>query len=291
MNPDKTIDALVETLCNELGADEFQKLAGALDRLQKRAMCGDEDATRIIVSIGNIATSSLFVLWAGPGHENRVAALRKIASEQLSFPVSFSPRAKENSAWKVMIKDLGVGSGRAEKFLKKGRPAPLDVVSAIVDALSTIEHFKNQTSASSIPSDYRKIVQLELVRENADKLAAFLVQKFEESDPEFRKLSAGGKTAFETFGRNFSKGEKNTKDGFGKRRERAMANESIPPQWSGGSRGLKKWEAAFNDDWRQREKAALDAREQTVKSIRSDLIEAVTGRLKSRLKSYPIKSV
>jgi hypothetical protein len=281
-----------KTVVEWLDADDgapviMESLFGAIERVNAHAQRGDEAATKDLIAAGNTIARYLFLLWAGPGRDKRVPLLRMVAAKESGFPVSFSVRKNSNVKWGEMVEDLAVGSERAERSDANAKFSP-DAIDAIVDSeLRLIEYLQVRSSGAPIPEAYREVINTKLVKENAKVLAIFLAAKFEKSDPSFFELGKGGSIAFATLGRHFRKRLERKNKGLIRRRACALEIERGPNRFRNSKRMF--WEDEFDKLWDGRARAERAKMKQTPKDIRTDLLEAISSRLKTRLKASPKK--
>lgn len=282
------LKTVVEWLNTDDGAPVImESLFGAIERVNAHAQRGDEAATKDLIAAGNTIARYLFLLWAGPGRDKRVPLLRRVAAKESGFPVSFSVRKSSNVKWGEMVEDLAVGSERAERSDANAKSSP-DAIDAIVDSeLRLIEYLQDRSSGAPIPEAYLGIINTKLVKENAKVLAIFLAAKFEKSDPSFFELGKGGSIAFSTLGRHFRKRLERKNKGLIRRRACALEIERGPNRFRNSKRMF--WEDEFDKLWDGRARAERAKMKQTPKDIRTDLLEAISSRLKTRLKASPKK--
>ena len=282
------LKTVVEWLNTDDGAPVImESLFGAIERVNAHAQRGDEAATKDLIAAGNTIARYLFLLWAGPGRDKRVPLLRRVAAKESGFPVSFSVRKSSNVKWGEMVEDLAVGSERAERSDANAKSSP-DAIDAIVDSeLRLIEYLQDRSSGAPIPEAYRGIINTKLVKENAKVLAIFLAAKFEKSDPSFFELGKGGSIAFSTLGRHFRKRLERKNKGLIRRRACALEIERGPNRFRNSKRMFGEDE--FDKLWDGRARAERAKMKQTPKDIRTDLLEAFSSRLKTRLKASPKK--
>jgi hypothetical protein len=274
--PPRQLPTLVEMLRigDRLNAEEAaqignEPLAQAIARLNSLAQQGSEEALKALVQSGNYITRSLFILWA-KGDQSQRELLRTVAAKESGFPIPYHPEEVHNHGWKKMVLDLAVGSAGPRKPDANQR-SESDAVDAVIDGfIETVEILKKMPGNTSLPDEYRNIP--ELVSENASSLAKRIVLLWEKSDPGFQILASGNQVTSTWGRRTFEKRKTKSKNRLRKKNAGSV--------FADDKANLKR----AMDEWKLANKQRSDG------DVRTDLTEAITSRLRSRLKASPKKS-
>jgi hypothetical protein len=264
-----------------------ESLAEAIGRLSVLAQQGNEDAAKMLVGAGSHIASSLFIVWTGPNCTEGRNILRKIAADESCFPVCYHSQEHHNIGWRRMVAELGIGANCAVRTDGNQRSEP-DVVDAVIDGgIRTLELCKKLGPSFALPDELKGAVELGLVAENAGALASYFAQFYESSDPGFTELSSARPLIFSCLGRHFKKRKDKAKASLRKKRERSHTKETTLKPWS--EEKTRRWQKDDDAFWRSLEEKKLAMMKQTAADIKADLVEAITSRLRSRLKSSPEK--
>ncbi len=236
--------------------------------LYSDAANGKEDAAKMLIDAGNYIASSLFILWAGPTTTNQREVLRELAAHESRFPISWHSQKNDNQGWRKMVADLAIGSAGPQRT-DRNEKTQSDVVDAVIDLFfMSVSIWANKTTSPSCPNELKNLP--ELTEMNASELAKRIVQSWETTDPGFEILASGDQ-AFSTLGRNFKKGIKRNREAL------------VRFDQSGSDPSVARTKQIVAEQMR----AAV---KQTPAEIRADFTEAITSRLKGRLKASPKKT-
>jgi hypothetical protein len=258
-----------------------ETVSGTIARLNALAQEGNEEAVKSLIDIGNHIATSLFNLWIVPGKADLQKLIRKIAAERTRFPVSYHSQKTHNNGWKKMVLSLAIGSAGPARVDGNQRSTS-DVIDAVLDATINMHEF---FLISRVPDEYKELLKLDLVADNAMSLARHIVRIYEMSDPEFKELTSGTGQAFQTLGRNFTKRKDRRKGSLERKRVRSHSNDAVLTPLSVAK--AETLQRSADEYWNKRERETLAKMKQTVSDVRTDFVEAVASRLKSRLKSVP----